>query len=110
MGFFLMGYDVAYYVAVSDISFLGNLVYVDKETRVCYLDISDSLEYSFDLLLHVPCPFRFVRTLHRVPLILVLSSLWDNDHVHFSWLYCYFCFSFVRVYPGLSCSVYRVCG
>ena len=44
MGFFLLGYDVAYYAAVCDLAVLENLVHMDEETCVCDLDISDSLE------------------------------------------------------------------
>ena len=44
MGFFIQGYDVAYYADVGDLAILGNLVPVDEETYVCALDISDYLE------------------------------------------------------------------
>ena len=44
VGFFLLGSDVAYYAAIGDIAVLGNLMPVDKETCVCFLDVSDSLE------------------------------------------------------------------
>ena len=43
-GFFLLWSDVAYYAAVGELSVLGNLVTVDEETRICSLDIFDSLE------------------------------------------------------------------
>ena len=44
MGFFILGYDVAYYADIGDLDILGNLVPVDEETCFCSLDISDSLE------------------------------------------------------------------
>ena len=43
MGFYLLGSDVAYYMDVGDIAVLVNIMSVDKEKRVCSLDISDSL-------------------------------------------------------------------
>ena len=44
MGFFILGYDVAYYADVGDLDVLGNLVVLYEETCVCSIDISDSLE------------------------------------------------------------------
>ena len=44
VGFFLMGYDIAYSAAVGNLAVLGKLVFLDEETCVCSLDISDSLE------------------------------------------------------------------
>ena len=44
MGFFILGSDVAYYVAVCDLAVFGNFVPVDEETCVCSLDMFDYLE------------------------------------------------------------------
>ena len=44
VGFFLLGYDISYYVSVGGLYILGNLVNVYEDTRICALDIFDSLE------------------------------------------------------------------
>ena len=43
-GLFIMGYDVTNYVTVGNLYVLGNLMSVDKETRVFSLNIYDTFE------------------------------------------------------------------
>ena len=72
-----MGYDVAYYAAVCDLSDLGYLILVNKETCVGDLDILYYLENASYFISKFSCPFWFVGPFHQVPVLLGFSGLWE---------------------------------
>ena len=71
-----MGSNVTNDIAVGDFAVLGKLVFVNEETHVCYLNISDTLEYATGIILHCPGLLWFVFILHQVSVLLVFSNLW----------------------------------
>ena len=109
MGFGLLGYDVAYYAALYDLSASGYLILVNKKACVGALDILDSLVKSHYLISKCSCPFWFVGPFHQVPLFLGFSGLWEYCRVHPARLDRHVSFCIVGVCLVFSCFLELLC-
>ena len=64
MGFGFQGSDVAYYAAVCDLSDLGYIMLLNKETCFGAFNIYDSLEEASYLICKFSCQFWFFKPLN----------------------------------------------
>ena len=71
---------------ICDPGALGDFVTVNGKTSVSSLDAPYYLEKASDFFGNYLAPFKFIRTLNEVPLLLGFAHFGSYDCVHHSWL------------------------
>ena len=97
-----LGLGVSDYVSVGYLALLGDLSVMDGKTYGHSLNVSNPLEESSYFIFHCPGIFWFVRTLHKVPVLIDLACVRADDHIRFSWLNGDFSHVDVTDFPVLS--------